>query len=50
METRFFLKKKQTTSKLHLSILHFRVNGETFRFSTKVSILNSQWSAGYPKR
>jgi integrase len=50
METRFFLKK---TNNKPTSMIYFTfssVNGETFRFSTKESILNTQWAAGYPKR
>ena len=50
METRFFLKKikNSPTSMIYFTLSN--VNGETFRFSTKESILNTQWAAGYPKR
>jgi integrase len=50
METRFFLKKTNNKQTSFIYFTFSSVNGETFRFSTKVSILNSQWSAGYPKK
>lgn len=50
MDTKFFLRKQEGKKESFIYSSLKNVNGEDFKFSTKVKIQHANWDKGYPKR
>lgn len=50
MDTKFFLRKQKGKKESFIYFSLKDINGEDFKFSTKVKIQHTNWGKGYPKR